>query len=115
MQENNSLKKTEKLLLEQLNSIKAEIKELNSKIEEKDEKIKWLSQNLEKQTSSLKDKLYLPLRNGLELLIMEIDLNNKIKDILRNLLNISLYNNEEIEKIFKFKEKKKNIVGIFKF
>ena len=115
MQENNALKKTEKLLLEQLNTIKAEIKELNSKIEEKDEKIKWLNQNLEKQTSSLKDKLYLPLRNGLELLIMEIDLNNKIKDILRNLLNISLYNNEEIEKIFKFKEKKKNVVGVFKF
>jgi hypothetical protein len=26
-----------------------------------------------------------------------------------------LYNNEEIEKIFKYREKKKNIIGIFKF
>ena len=115
IEENDSLKKNEKLLLVQLNTIKAEIKELKNIIEEKNEKIKLLNQNLEKQTTSLKDKIYLPLRNGLELLIMEISLNNKIKDILRNLLNICLYNNEEIEKIFKYRDKKKNIVGIFKF
>ena len=115
IQENYSLKKNEKLLLEQLNTIKGEIKELNAKLEEKDERIKWLNQSLERQNLLQKDKLYIPLRNGLELLITEIKLTNKIKEILRVLLNISLYNNEEIEKIFKYKEKKKNIIGIFKF
>ena len=50
IKENNSLKKNEKLLLEQLNAIKNEIKELNGIIQEKDEKIKILNQNLERQT-----------------------------------------------------------------
>ena len=115
IEENNSLKKNEKLLLEQLNIIKAEIKELNLKIEKKEEKIKRLNQDLERQILLQKDKLYIPLRNGLEKLITEINLTDKIKDLLRDLLNISLYNNEEIEKIFKYKEKKKNIIGIIKF
>ena len=84
-------------------------------LNEKEEKIKLLNKNLERQTLLQKDELYVPLRNGLELLITEITLTNKIKEILKVLLNISLYNNEEIEKIFKYREKKKNIIGIFKF
>ena len=114
IEENISLKKNEKLLLEQLSIIKNEIKELNLKIEKKDEKIKCLNQDLERQIVLQKDKLYIPLRNGLEKLITEINLTNKIKDLLRDLLKISLYNNEEIEKIFNYKEKKKNIIGIFR-
>ena len=114
IEENISLKKNEKLLLEQLSIIKNEIKELNLKIEKKDEKIKYLNQDLERKFILQKDKLYIPLRNGLEKLITEINLTNKIKDLLRDLLKISLYNNEEIEKIFNYKEKKKNIIGIFR-
>ena len=115
IQENNSLKKNEKLLIEQLHTIKNEIKELKCIIKEKEEKIEALNEDFQRRTLLQKDKLYIPLRNGLELLITEINLNNKIKDILKGLLNISLYNNEEIETIFKYKEKKKNIIGIFKF
>ena len=58
IKENNSLKKNEKLLLEQLNAIKNEIKELNGIIQEKDEKkcisdvvkTSWHSSNRRKQT-----------------------------------------------------------------
>ena len=114
-EENNSLKENEKLLIEQLNKIKEEIREMERLLEEKEEKINFLNENFERQTLLQKEKLYIPLRNGLELLITEINLTTKIKEILRTLLNISLYNNEEIEKIFKYKEKKKNIIGIFKF
>ena len=99
--ENNSLKENEKLLIEQLNKIKEEIREMEKLLEEKEEKIKFLNENFERQTLLQKEKLYIPLRNGLELLITEINLTHKIKEILRTLLNISLYNNEEIEKIFK--------------
>ena len=115
MKENNSLKKNEKLLLEQLNAIKKEIKELNGIIQEKEEKIKMLNSNFGRETLLQREQFYISLRNGIELLITEINLTNKIKDILRGMLNILLYKNEEIEKIFKYKDKKKNIIGIFQF
>ena len=46
-------------------------------------KINVLNKNLERQTLLQKNELYVPLRNGLELLITEITLTNKIKEILK--------------------------------
>ena len=93
---------------------KVEIKELNNKIKEKEEKINELKQKIKSQDLILKEKLYKPLRNEIESLITEIKLDNKIKDILKKLLKISLYNDEEIEKIFEYKEKNINILGLYK-
>ena len=97
-----------------LSLTKAEIKELNNKIKEKDEKINELKQQIENQILIQKDKLYKPLRQNMEYLINEIKLNDKIKEILRELLNICLYTQEEIETIFENKEKNLNILGLYK-
>ena len=79
---------------------KAEIKELNNKIKENEEKINELKQKIKNQDLILKEKIYKPLRNEIESLITEIKLDNKIKDILYKLLKICLYSDKEIEKIF---------------
>lgn len=93
---------------------KAEIKELNNKIKENEEKINELKQKIKNQDLILKEKLYKPLRNEIESLITEIKLDNKIKDILYKLLKICLYSDEEIEKIFEYKNKNMNILGLYK-
>ena len=93
---------------------KAEIKELNNKIKENEEKINELKQKIKSQDLILKEKLYKPLRNEIESLITEIKLDNKIKDILYKLLKICLYSDEEIEKIFEYKNKNMNILGLYK-
>ena len=98
-----------------LSLTKAEIKELNNKIKEKDEKINELKQKIEMNDLILKEKLYKPLRNEIESLINQIKLDDKIKDILIKLLKICLYNDEEIEKIFEYKNKNLSILGLFKF
>ena len=98
-----------------LSLTKAEIKELNNKIKEKDEKINELKQKIGTQVLIQKDQLYKPLRHGLESLINEININDKVKEILHGLLTICLYNNDEIEKLFACKEKNINILGMFKF
>ena len=97
-----------------LSLIKAEIKELRNKIKEKEEIIKELNHKIETQNLIQKDKLYKPLRFGIELLITEINLNDKIKEILKEILHICLYSNEEIVNIFLYKEKNMNIIGLFK-
>ena len=93
---------------------KAEIKELNNKIKENEEKINELKQKIKNQDLILKEKIYKPLRNEIESLITEIKLDNKIKDILYKLLKIFLYSDEEIEKIFEYKNKNMNILGLYK-
>ena len=93
---------------------KAEIKELNNKIKENEEKMNELKQKIKNQDLILKEKLYKPLRNEIESLITEIKLDNKIKDILYKLLKICLYSDEEIEKIFEHKNKNMNILGLYK-
>ena len=93
---------------------KAEIKELNNKIKENEEKINELKQKIKNQDLILKEKIYKPLRNEIESLITEIKLDNKIKDILYKLLKICLYSDEEIEKIFEYKNKNMNILGLYK-
>ena len=95
--------------------IKAEMKEIKNKLNEKEEEINELKDKLNKQNLIQKDKIYKPLRKALETLINEINLNEKIKITIKELLNIALYSNEEIEKIFQFKEDNVNIIGIFKF
>ena len=95
--------------------IKAEMKEIKNKLNEKEEEINELKDKLNKQNLIQKDKIYKPLRKALETLINEINLNEKIKITIKELLNIALYSNEEIEKIFQFKENNVNIIGIFKF
>ena len=97
-----------------LSLTKAEIKELKNKLNEKEEKINELQQKIENQTLILKEKIYNPLRKALELLITEINLNDKIKEILKGMLFIFQYTNEEIVKIFEYKEKNMNIIGLFK-
>ena len=98
-----------------LSLTKAELKELKNKLIQKEEKINELKQKIGTQILIQKEKLYKPLRQGLELLITEINLNDKIKEILKELLNIGLYTKEEILKIFEYKEKNMNIIGLFKF
>ena len=93
---------------------KAEIKELNNKIKENEEKINELKQKIKSQDLILKEKIYKPLRNEIESLITEIKLDNKIKDILYKLLKICLFSDEEIEKIFEYKNKNMNILGLYK-
>ena len=97
-----------------LSLTKAEIKELKNKLNEKEEKINELQQKIENQTLIRKEKIYNPLRKALELLITEINLNDKIKEILKGILFICQYTNEEIVKIFEYKEKNMNIIGLFK-
>ena len=97
-----------------LSLTKAEIKELKNKLNEKEKKINELQQKIENQTLILKEKIYNPLRKALELLITEINLNDKIKEILKGILFICQYTNEEIVKIFEYKEKNMNIIGLFK-
>ena len=98
-----------------LSLTKAELKELKNKLIQKEEKINELKQKIGTQILIQKEKLYKPLRQGLELLITEINLNDKIKEILKELLNIGLYTKEEILKIFEYKDKNMNIIGLFKF
>ena len=98
-----------------LSLTKAEIKELKNKLNKKKEKINELQLKIENQTWILKEKIYNPLRKALELLINEINLNDKIKEILKGILFICQYTNEDIVKIFEYKEKNMNIIGLFKF
>ena len=96
-----------------LSLTKAEIKELKNKLNEKKEKINELKQKIENLTLIQKNEIYKPLRKALELLITEINISDKIKEILKGMLYICQYTNEEIAQIFEYKEKNINIIDLF--
>ena len=97
-----------------LSLTKAEIKELKNKLNEKKEKINELKQKIENLTLIQKNEIYKPLRKALEFLITEINISDKIKEILKGMLYICQYTNEEIAQIFEYKEKNINIIDLFK-
>jgi hypothetical protein len=61
-----------------------------------------------------KNELYSILRNAIERLIMEITLNNKIKEFLTVILRVLGYADEDIALIYQSKEKKKGFLNFFK-
>ena len=106
IEENKDLKEKESLLSTQLVTIKQELKETNKKNLE-------LAQEIQSQGTLKSQNLIGSLRNCLERLITEIKINAKIKEILIVLLRLASYTEEQIETIFKYKDKKKNIINIF--
>ena len=106
IEENKDLKEKESLLSTQLITIKQELKETRIKNVE-------LSQEIQSQGTLKGQNLIGSLRNGLERLITEIKINAKVKEILIVLLRLASYTEEQIETIFKYKDKKKNIINIF--
>ena len=113
VEENKDLKEKENLLSTQLVTIKQELKETRYFLEEMKNKNIELAQEIESQGTLRNQNLIGSLRNCLERLITEIKINNKIKEILIVLLRLASYTDEQIEIIFKYKEKKKNIINIF--
>ena len=113
IEENKSLKENESLLSTQLITIKQELKETRVLLDEANKKNVELSQEIESQGTLRNQNSIGSLRNCLERLITEIKLNNKIKEILIVILRLACYTEEQIETIFKYKDKKKNIINIF--
>ena len=113
IEENKSLKENESLLSTQLITIKQELKETRVLLDEANKKNIELSQEIESQGTLRNQNSIGSLRNCLERLITEIKVNNKIKEILIVILRLACYTEEQIETIFKYKDKKKNIINIF--
>jgi len=113
VEENKDLKEKENLLSTQLISIKQELKETRFFLDEMKNKNLELAKEIESQGTLRNQNLIGSLRNCLERLITEIKITNKIKEILTVLLRLASYTDEQIELIFKYKEKKKNIINIF--
>ena len=113
VEENKELKEKENLLSTQLVTIKQELKETRYFLDEMKNKNIELAQEIESQGTLRNQNLIGSLRNGLERLITEMKITNKIKEILIILLRLASYTDEQIEMIFKYKEKKKNIINIF--
>ena len=113
VEENKDLKEKENLLSTQLVTIKQELKETRYFLDEMKNKNFELAQEIESQGTLRNQNLIGSLRNCLERLITEIKITNKIKEILIVLLRLASYTDEQIEMIFKYKEKKKNIINIF--
>ena len=113
IEENKSLKENESLLSTQLITIKQELKETRVLLDEANKKNVELSQEIESQGTLRNQNSIGSLRNCLERLITEIKVNNKIKEILIVILRLACYTEEQIETIFKYKDKKKNIINIF--
>ena len=111
--ENKELKEKENLLSTQLMTIKQELKETRYFLDEMKNKNIELAQEIESQGTLRNQNLIGSLRNCLERLITEIKITNKIKEILIVLLRLASYTDEQIEIIFKYKEKRKNIINIF--
>jgi hypothetical protein len=113
IEENKDLKKNESLFTTQLSAIKQELKETRELLKESQKKNEEYLKEIESQGTFRNKNLIGSLRNGLERLITEIKINNKIKEILIILLRLACYTEEQIETIFKYKDKKKNIINIF--
>ena len=113
VEENKDLKEKENLLSTQLIAVKQELKETRYFLDEMKNKNIELAQELESQGTLRNQNLIGSLRNCLERLITEIKITNKIKEILEVLLRLASYTDEQIEIIFKYKDKKKNIINIF--
>ena len=113
VEENKDLKEKENLLSTQLITIKQELKETRFFLDEMKTKNLELAREVESQGTLRNQNLVGSLRNCLERLINEIKITNKIKEILIVLLRLASYTEEQIEIIFKYKEKKKNIINIF--
>ena len=111
--ENKDLKEKENLLSTQLITIKQELKETRYFLDEMKNKNIELAQEIESQGTLRNQNLIGSLRNCLERLITEMKITNKIKEILIVILRLASYTDEQIEIIFKYKEKKKNIINIF--
>ena len=112
IEENKSLKENESLLSTQLITIKQELKETRVLLDEANKKNVELSQEIESQGTLRNQNSIGSLRNCLERLITEIKVNNKIKEILIVILRLACYTEEQIETIFKYKDKNKNIINI---
>ena len=113
VEENKDLKEKETLLFTQLDTIKQELKETRYFLDEMKNKNLELAQEIESQGTLRNKNLIGSLRNCLERLITEIKITNKVKEILIVMLRLASYTDEQIETIFKYKEKKKNIINIF--
>jgi len=113
IEENKDLKEKENLLSTQLITIKQELKETRLFLEEEKKKNVELSQEIESQGTLRNQNTIGSLRNCLERLITEIKINAKVKEILIVILRLACYTEEQIETIFKYKDKKKNIINIF--
>ena len=113
LEENKDLREKESLLSTQLITIKQELKETRLFLEDTKRKNLELTQEIESQGTLRNQNLIGSLRNCLERLITEIKINAKIKEILIVLLRLASYTEEQIETIFKYKDKKKNIINIF--
>ena len=113
IEENKDLKEKENLLSTQLVTIKQELKETRYFLDELKSKNIELAQEIESQGTLRNQNLIGSFRNCLERLITEMKITNKIKEILIVLLRLASYTDEQIEVIFKYKEKKKNIINIF--
>ena len=113
IEENKDLKEKENLLSTQLITIKQELKETRYFLDEMKNKNIELAQEIESQGTLRNQNVIGSLRNCLERLITEIKITNKIKEILIVLLGLASYTDEQIDIIFKYKEKKKNIINIF--
>jgi len=113
IEENKDLKEKESLLSTQLITIKQELKETRLFLDETKKQNIELAQEIHSQGTLKNQNLIGSLRNCLERLITEIKINAKIKEILIVLLRLASYTEEQIETIFKYKDKKKNIINIF--
>jgi hypothetical protein len=113
IEENKDLKEKENLLSTQLVTIKQELKETRYFVDELKSKNIELAQEIESQGTLRNQNLIGSLRNCLERLITEMKITSKVKEILIVLLRLASYTDEQIEIIFKYKEKKKNIINIF--
>ena len=113
IEENKDLKEKENLLSTQLVTIKQELKETRYFLDELKSKNIELAQEIESQGTLRNQNLIGSLRNCLERLITEMKITSKVKEILIVLLRLASYTDEQIEIIFKYKEKKKNIINIF--
>ena len=113
IEENKDLKEKENLLSTQLVTIKQELKETRYFVDELKSKNIELAQEIESQGTLRNQNLIGSLRNCLERLITEMKITSKVKEILIVLLRLASYTDEQIEIIFKYKEKKKSIINIF--
>ena len=113
IEENKDLKEKENLLSTQLVTIKQELKETRYFLDELKSKNIELAQEIESQGTLRNQNLIGSLRNCLERLITEMKITSKVKEILIVLLRLASYTDEQIEIIFKYKEKKKSIINIF--